>query len=521
MVYTYTPTYYSSLHDSITSICKTILPFSFKKRRIPAIAAAEQRLSKQQSDNLKWQQDSFHKILNLMGLCREGIVPEMEVSAFRTHLLETLIASPVDHEAPAVLRDKLIFLQELLYAKCISEEEYHASKRPLLQRLAVQGAEIEARDVIVRAHTEISDEEWSVIDLKDEKSLVNQEMLASRNRSKEGSTVKKMKAAASAFGFISPDKNGKSKERNDVYSADTRGLGMNDPNVLSTVCSRLHEKESDSKPSLLMVESLPSESVMAAEKQSLNNKGKRKPFQILFQREPEGRASGGNHIGQESENKENMKSGKKAWVFDGLKKWKKNDTKDEIDPSSLNEQSDGASYGGKLVANPVGEGPDTKQIKRKLHPNGAPTDFFVDKVLGDNIKKELSRIRTELVAKDPNVHLSDDEIEAISSRLPVDKADLEKFFSKSWCDQYGDIVLDVVRKEFKNHMKEMGNSRGKAGEKRNKPGDDENSPPNLFALQGNSNCTRQGSFPSSNNDPASINRSSIDKGFKYNPFFDM
>ncbi|KAL0337582.1 UNVERIFIED_CONTAM: hypothetical protein Scaly_2033300 [Sesamum calycinum] len=466
MVYTYTPTYYSSLHDSITSICKTILPFSFKKRRIPAIAAAEQRLSKQQSDNLKWQQDSFHKILNLMGLCREGIVPEMEVSAFRTHLLETLIASPVDHEAPAVLRDKLIFLQvmielylpnenkeffpidvELLYAKCISEEEYHASKRPLLQRLAVQGAEIEARDVIVRAHTEISDEEWSVIDLKDEKSLVNQEMLASRNRSKEGSTVKKMKAAVSAFGFVSPDKNGKSKERNDVYSADTRGLGMNDPNVLSTVCSRLHEKESDSKPSLLMVESLPSESVMAAEQQSLNNKGKRKPFQILFQRKPEGRASGGNHIGQESENKENMKSGKKAWVFDGLKKWKKNDTKDEIDPSSLNEQSDGASYG------------------------------------GDNIKKELSRIRTELVAKDPNVHLSDDEIEAISSRLPVDKADLEKFFSKSWCDQYSDIVLDVVRKEFKNHMKEMGNSRGKAGEKRNKPGDDENSPPNLFAPQ--------------------------------------
>ncbi|KAL0345522.1 UNVERIFIED_CONTAM: hypothetical protein Sradi_4383500 [Sesamum radiatum] len=111
MVYTYTPTYYSSLHDSITSICKTILPFSFRKRRIPAIAAAEQRLSKQQSDNLKWQQDSFHKILNLIGLCREGIVPEMEVSAFRTHLLETLIASPVDHEPPAVLRDKLIFLQ--------------------------------------------------------------------------------------------------------------------------------------------------------------------------------------------------------------------------------------------------------------------------------------------------------------------------------------------------------------------------------------------------------------------------
>ncbi|KAK4431809.1 hypothetical protein Salat_0943000 [Sesamum alatum] len=516
MVYTYTPTYYSSLHDSITSICKTILPFSFKKRRIPAIAAAEQRLSKQQSDNLKWQQDSFHKILNLMGLCREGIVPEMEVSAFRTHLLETLIASPVDHEPPAVLRDKLIFLQELLYAKCISEEEYHASKRPLLQRLAVQGAEIEARDVIVRAHKETSDDEWSVIDLKDEKSMVNQEMLASKNTSKEGSSLKKMKAAVSVFGFVSPDKNGKSKEKNnDACTADARGLGMNDRNVLSTASSRLHENESDSKPSLLMVESLPSEFVMA-EKQSLDNKGKRKPFQTLFQREPEGRGrgcgGGGHHIGLDSEEKGNVKPGKKAWIFDGFKKWKKNDTEDERDRSSLNEKSDGASYGGKLVANPVGEGPDTKQIKRKLHPNGAPTDFFVDKVLGENIKKELSRIRTELFAKDPNVLLSDDEIEAISTRLPVDKADLEKFFSKSWCDQYGDIVLDVVRKEFKNHMKEMGNSRGKAGEKRNN--NDENSHPNLFAAQRNSSCTRQGSSPSSNNDDAS-------KGFKYNPFFDM
>lgn len=111
MVYTYTPTYYTSLQESITSICKTILPFSFKKRRHPAIAAAEQRLSKQQSDNLKWQQDSFHQILNLMELCKEGIVPAYEVSTFRTNLLETLIVSLPDHEPPLILRDKLIFLQ--------------------------------------------------------------------------------------------------------------------------------------------------------------------------------------------------------------------------------------------------------------------------------------------------------------------------------------------------------------------------------------------------------------------------
>jgi hypothetical protein len=108
MVYSYTPTYYSTLHDSITSLCKTILPFGLKKRRLPA---SDQKLSKLQSDNLKWQQDSFHQMLNLMGLHKEGILAETEVSAFRTHLLETLIASPVEHEQPSMLRDKLLFLQ--------------------------------------------------------------------------------------------------------------------------------------------------------------------------------------------------------------------------------------------------------------------------------------------------------------------------------------------------------------------------------------------------------------------------
>ncbi|KAJ6435721.1 hypothetical protein OIU84_000854 [Salix udensis] len=122
-----------------------------------------------QSDNLKWQQDSFHQILNLMGLHKEGILSENEVSAFKTHLLETLIASPLEHEQAVILRDKLVFLQELLYAKCISEDEYHSSKRPLLQRLAVQGAEIDSRDVIVAGPKDTKEkieEEWSDIDFK-------------------------------------------------------------------------------------------------------------------------------------------------------------------------------------------------------------------------------------------------------------------------------------------------------------------------------------------------------------------
>ena len=50
-------------------------------------------------------------MVNLMGLHREGILAETEVSAFRTHLLETLIASPLEQEQPVILRDKLLFLQ--------------------------------------------------------------------------------------------------------------------------------------------------------------------------------------------------------------------------------------------------------------------------------------------------------------------------------------------------------------------------------------------------------------------------
>ncbi|PIN08650.1 hypothetical protein CDL12_18778 [Handroanthus impetiginosus] len=455
MVYTYTPTYYTSLQGSITSICKNILPFSFKKRRIPAIAAADQRLSKQQSDNLKWQQDSFHKMVNLMGLCKEGIVSENEVSAFRTHLLETLIASPVEHEPSEVLKDKLIFLQELLYAKCISEEEYHASKRPLLQRLAVQGAEIDVRDVIVGAHKETSNEEWSVIDLKDDKCFSNKSISLT---SKKTSTVKKMKGAAeSVLAFVSAEKNVKFKENN-VNIAANRSLGTKDQNVGAFFNGDLNGKESDSK-SILMEESSP----------SFSDKAKRKPFRTIFQREQE-RGSG-------NENGEQKENARKARVFYGFKKWKKNYFKDETESLSLNEKSDEEDYPGKLVANPLGEGPDTKQIKRKLHPNGAPTDFFVDKVLGENIKKELFRIQAELTAKNPEVHLLDDHIEAISTRLPVDKEDLKKFFPKSWCDQYSDIVLDVVRKEFKKHMRETGKSRGKAVETQHNTFAHENSHP--------------------------------------------
>ncbi|KAK3023875.1 hypothetical protein RJ639_042891 [Escallonia herrerae] len=501
MVYTYTPTYYTSLHDSITTLCKTVLPFSFKKRRLPAIAAAEQKLSKLQSDNLKWQQDSFHQILNLMGLWKEGILDESEVVAFRSHLLDTLIASGLDYEQPVILRDKLIFLQELLYAKCITDDEYHASKRPLLQRLAVQGAEIEARDVILGAKKAKTEEEWSDIDLKDEHSLISKESLSSKNKSKHGSAIKQIKGAASVFSFVSSQKHERLKADKDVTNVGTQHSGSMDRNISSHVIARnevglsqenpfwdSNERQTETEArSILMSESLPPEAVKAEKR------------------------SGGDKV--------KKKSGKKQWGFDGLKKWKKNDSEDETAPLSVNGKSDEEPYLGRLVESPIGEGSDTKEIKRKLHADGSPSDFFVDKVqlftsthivcsrssvsdslafsrisnkalvLGDKIKKELSRIQTELSATNPNAQFSNDQIEAISTRLPVDKADLKKFFPKTWCDRYGHVVLDVVRKEFKDHVGEMKSLQNAAREKQNqKPwttfdDDDENCHPNLFAPQ--------------------------------------
>ncbi|MCD7472559.1 hypothetical protein HAX54_013830 [Datura stramonium] len=361
----------------------TILPFPFKKGGYLRAAAGRSRgLSKQQSDNIKWQQESFHQILNLMGLCKEGILAESE---------------------------------ELLYANCISEEEYHSSKRPLLQRLAVQGAEIETKHVIVGSKKEATDDECS--------------------REKWWDCQQR-----TLFGILIQ-----------------RG------------------KDSETK-SILMAESLPNE----------------------------------------------LKSGKKQWGFDGFKKWKMNDSEDETAHCHLmrNRTSAELTKIPSLLLNLLGR--SECQADQESCPNGAPSDFFVDKVLGDSIKKELSRIQTELGAKNSSVEFTDNQIEAISARL------------QTWCDRYGDVVLDVVRKEFKNHVGEMGgNLKGitREEEKQNSKRwttfddyeDDENCHPNLFAPQQDHTfpSKQAKSFtPLKSGGPVYVN-SSIDKGLKYNPFFDV
>ena len=246
----------------------------------------------------------------------------------------------------------------------------------MIQRLAVQGAEIQARDVIVASQKDNSEEEWSVIDLRDEQCLLNKETSNSnsKNKSKHGSAIKQIKGVASALSFATPHKNVKNREEQSIIgpASEHSGhneLGLSRENPFWNI--HLKEKESETR-SILMPESIPVETTKVEKGGA--DKTKKKVFRTLFQKE-------GSENAPESEEKVS-KSGKKQWGFEGLKKWKKSNWEDEATPLPLSERSDTGSYSGpcQLVTSPIGEGPDTKQIKRKIHSNGSSSDFFIDKV---------------------------------------------------------------------------------------------------------------------------------------------
>lgn len=94
---------------------------------------------------------------------------------------------------------------------------------------------------------------------------------------------------------------------------------------------------------------------------------------------------------------------------------------------------------------------------------------------------------------------------------------------RSWCDQYGDVVLDVVRKEFKDHVGQMSAGREKYSSKRwTTFDDDENCHPNLFPPGENLFYMKQSKSNALKNDHLyAATNSNIEKGFKYNPFFDV
>lgn len=256
--------------------------------------------------------------------------------------------------------------QELLYAKCITADEYHSSKRPLLQRLAVQGAEIEARDVIVadpkENSKENSEEEWSVIDLRDEKTSLKSNS-NSKNKSKDVLGMKQIRGAASVFSFGSSQKSERNRKEKSIFDPENQLFNS----------SETH--------SILMPES--------SNKERSEEKAKRRPFKTLFQ-------GGNGNYGPDYEERMN-KSGKKQWGFNGMKKWKRDETEDETAPLPLHERSDSEAYWGssnsaQIAASPIGEGPNTKLIKRKLHSNGSPSDFFIDKVIGCSVMALVCKI---------------------------------------------------------------------------------------------------------------------------------
>uniref|UniRef100_A0A0D3H9Y0 Uncharacterized protein n=1 Tax=Oryza barthii TaxID=65489 RepID=A0A0D3H9Y0_9ORYZ len=378
MGYTYTPTYYSGLHDTIASLCKSILPFG----------------------------------------------------GFSEQLIE---------------RFSLLLMQELLYAKCISPAEYNSTKSPLVQRLAAFGVVVDCPDADVgdgaaasaaaaAAASSSSVEEWSEIDLQDPPPA----------------------AAAS------------DKPKHKAFVPPWKSRGKKEQDASRPPLAPVDQNNSKNASSVLMAESSPSEAMPSAK----TEKGKRRHLTAMFH-------NGGNG----SENKEpavasmegadqekdTSKSKKKSsWGFDGLKKWKKASNEDATAGGERPEHAaPRSSYSECRLEASLAVAKDAKRAKKKLNTATGDDDFASDlandKVLVENTKKELSRIQAELSSTNRNLNFSDQQIEAISTRLPVDKSDLKTFFPKAWCDEHGDNVINVAKKEFKEHVEEMGKQRDITG----------------------------------------------------------
>lgn len=207
------------------------------------------------------------------------------------------------------------------------------------------------RDVIVgdlpKDPKENSEEVWSVIDLKDENLPTSKG--SSKNKSWRPSSA--IKGATSVLGFVSSYKPGKIREEKSIFDLEA---------------ARLAASSNRETGSILMPESFTParEKKVVADNNTSADKGKRKPFKSLFHKEHNSPVSVDSAA----------KSAKRHW---GFKKWNKNESEDETAPLPLDEKSDSVDY---LAQSPIGEGPDTKSIKRKLHNDGAPSDFFIDKV---------------------------------------------------------------------------------------------------------------------------------------------
>lgn len=433
------------------------------------------RRAGQQADNLVWQQEAFHKVLKLQALLKEGLISEAELQTCRKDILAVVAAVHQDGEWANFTRDKLLFLQDLLREGCISESEYHATKQPILSRLAEQGAELDSQDFVMLV-SPLPQRGSIGHDAPDCRATVVTTGVETATEKSSSSTTTTDHAQN-----YSPISRKKKMAAADASTTTTRKTPIKQ--VLEAM-SRIKNNRANwgAETGPLREAPIPPLGRWILKKESLNEAVGRKVVdanvavttdldedeEVLF-------ASPVRKLSASPGLVHRKKGGMLSGLVRKLHGGESDVSSEAYSPLNMEEETpeDGGKDGklpqsGLIDAGVLKEGnngqgpPDIVKYKKKVNAKGSPTNFFIDKVVGDNIKTELTRIRTEMSETSPGQTFTNEQIEAIATRLPVDKVELQWFFPKSWCDRYGDVVLEVVHKEFRAHVGEMENLR-KAG----------------------------------------------------------
>ncbi|KAJ7528094.1 hypothetical protein O6H91_16G083500 [Diphasiastrum complanatum] len=495
----------------------------------------EKRQALQQADNLKWQQEMFHRILKMMGLCQEGLVDKAELKLFRLKLLDRVTSLHADGEWADFTRDKLLFLQDLLYSRCISEEDYHEAKRPLLLRLAEQGAVIDSNDVLLscsaqrvtitrpsRPATRTRSSEEAFTENFDTDNTADAEIVPEKKLHRHGRKRSAMRLFAKAVSKFRPRKQlpqdhkaqhpvevaetiERSDSRNPEDCPDRDApvppqMRYGSPHLPSptwiynpfcddTALPDLRECVSSERDCLEESEPLPNgpasppsyydtpersaspaqaeafssspprtsppsaSSASSSKRLKLSNLITDFICKIRGDQPSDGKSSVSKH--EDSQVQDEELSSRNRQRLGRLRHSKMLHNEDSFDSEDgddhLNTSSDSIPHGlqGKRDSNEV---PDIVKWKRRVLAKHASSNPFTEKIVEENIKRELLRIRAEMSRTNTEVTFTDDQIDAIATRLPVDKAELLRFFPRSWCDSYGDIVLAVVEREYQGHV---------------------------------------------------------------------
>lgn len=213
-----------------------------------------------------------------------------------------------------------------------------------------------------------SEEEWSVIELGDKEPPPPPSAEKAKHRTPIQSFIS---SAASWTGKGGKKDSSSSKASNgplgsvDINSMDPSRASMENP-----FWARDRHRD---KSSILMPEGSPLRPVKT-------DKGWRKTaFQDLFRREKRDEDENRDPLMAEPEEQKPVKPAKKQW---GLR-WKRGGNEDKSTTPALppgDRSDDASSVACAVVPSPIGEGPDTKSIKKKMHSDGSASGFIIDKV---------------------------------------------------------------------------------------------------------------------------------------------